>query len=97
MIPGTTTKLSESTIASAASIDVKTDLVRVTGTTSIATILPHFGGGFSGILFLVPIDGNVATLTTGNIVGSAVTMLQNKVTVLVFSKTDAKWYSHALS
>jgi uncharacterized membrane protein len=96
MIPGTTTKLSESTLASAATLDPKTDLVRVTGTTSIANITPHFGGGFSGILFLVPVSGNVATTTTGNI-GVAVTMLQNKVTVLVYSKTDDKWYTHALS
>jgi uncharacterized membrane protein len=96
MIPGTTTKLSESTVASAATIEAKSDLLRVTGTTSIATIRPHFGGGFSGILFLVPIDGNVATTTTGN-VGVAVTMLQSKVTVLVYSKTDGKWYTHALS
>lgn len=97
MIPGTTTKLSESTVASAETIDVKSDLVKVTGTTSIATIRPNFGGGFSGIVFLLPLDGNVATLTTGNIVGSAITMLQNKLTILVYSKEEALWYSHALS
>jgi uncharacterized membrane protein len=97
MIPGLTSKLSESTVTAAATIVAKTDIVRISGTTSIATIKPNFGGGFSGILFLVPVTGNVATLTTGNIVGSAVTMLQNKVTVLVYSKTDAKWYTHALS
>lgn len=98
MIPGTTTKLSESTVASATSIDAKSDLLRVTGTTDIATIVPHFGGGFSGILFLVPVDGAVNLLTTGNIVGAAtVSALQNKVTVLVYSKLDNAWYSHALS
>lgn len=97
MIPGTTTKLSESTVASAVSIDVKSDIVRVTGSTAIATLVPHFGGGFSGICFLIPVDDDVATLTTGNIVGSAITMLQNKITVLVFSKLDQAWYSHALS
>lgn len=96
MIPGTTTKLSEAVVASAATIDAKTDLLLVSGTTSITTITPHFGGGFSGIVFLVPTSGNVATTTTGNI-GVAVTMLQNKVTVLVYSKLNSKWYTHALS
>lgn len=96
MIPGLTTKLSEAVLASADTIYPKTDLILVSGTTSISTITPAFGGGFSGILLLVPTDGNVATTTTGN-VGVAVTMLQNKVTVLAYSKTNAKWYTHALS
>jgi len=96
MIPGLTSKLSEEVVASADVIDAKTDMILVSGTTSISTINPHFGGGFSGILFLVPTDGNVATTTTGK-VGVAVTMLQNKVTVLTYSKKNSKWYTHALS
>jgi hypothetical protein len=98
MIPGLTTKLSEETIASAATITAKTDLVRVTGSTQVDTIRPNFGGGFSGILFFVPVDGNVTISTTGNVLGGgSITALQNKVTVLVFSKTAGKWYTHALS
>lgn len=96
MIPGSTSKLTESVVASAATIAPKTDVALVSGTTSIATITPAFGGGFSGILFLIPTDGNVATTTTGN-VGVAVTMLQNKVTTLVYSRKNGKWYTHALS
>lgn len=96
MFPGLTTKLSEGEVASAASIDVKTDLVRVTGTTNIATITPHFGGGFSGIIFIVPTAGNVATLTTGNI-AVAVTMPQNRATALIYSKVDDQWYPGAIS
>lgn len=96
MFPGLTTKLSESTVASTTSITVTTDLVRVTGTTSIATIKPNFGGGFSGVAFLVPVDGTVATLTTGNIM-KAVSMPQNQVCVLVYSKKDSKWYPGAIS
>ncbi len=38
MIPGTTTKLSEATVASAASIVQKSDLILLTGSTAIATI-----------------------------------------------------------
>lgn len=96
MFPGLTTKLSEGVVASAASISPVTDIVRVTGTTSIATITPHFGGGFSGILFIVPVDGAVATLTTGNIT-LAVTMPVNRVTMLVYSKATGDWYPGAIS
>lgn len=95
MTPGLTTKLSESTVASAATIDVKSDLVRVTGSTSIATINPHFAG-FSGICIIVPVDSNVATLTTGNI-SLAVTMPADRATVLVYSKEDGIWYPGAIS
>lgn len=97
MIPGLTSKLSESTVASAATIEVKTDQVLVTGTTSIASIKPpHYGGGFSGFVIIVPTDGNVATLTTGNI-AVAVTMPQNRATLLTFSKKNGTWYPGAIS
>ena len=96
MFPGLTTKLSEETLASAASISPSKDLVKLTGNTAVATIVPHFGGGFSGVLFVVPVDNTVATLTTGNI-SLAVTMPQNRVTVLVYSKEENTWYPGAIS
>ena len=96
MIPGTTTKLSESTMASSTSIDVMSDLVFLTGSTAVATITPHFGGGFSGICVLVATDGTLGLLTTGNI-ALAVTMAQNKACVLVYSKKNALWYPGAIS
>lgn len=90
MIPGITTKLSESTVASAATITVKSDFVKLTGNTTIATIIGQFGGGFSGIVFIWPSDNPVLTTTTGNI-QTAVTMPQNKVSYLIFSKALNKW------
>lgn len=96
MFPGLTTKLSEEEVASAATISAKADLVKVTGSTAIATINPHFGGGFSGIIVIVPVDGAVATLTTGNI-AVAVSMPQNRATVLVYSKINDTWYPGAIS
>lgn len=96
MFPGLTTKLSEETLASAATIYPKADLVKVTGTTSIANIIPQFGGGFSGAVIIVPEDGGVATLTTGNI-AVAVTMAQNRATLLVYSKENNKFYPGAIS
>lgn len=96
MFPGSTTKLSEETLASATSINPTKDLVLLTGSTAIATIVPHYGGGFSGILLLVPLDGTLATTTAGNI-SLVVTMAQTQVTVLVYSKAQNKWYPGAIS
>lgn len=96
MIPGITTKLSEDVAASTTTVEVKTDLLRLTGSTAIATLNPHFGGGFSGICVLVPVDGTLGLLTTGNI-AVAVTMAQNRATVMVYSKKNSVWYPGAIS
>lgn len=96
MFPGLTTKCSEEILASAASISPKADIVRLTGTTTIATIVPTFGGGFGGVLFIVPTGGNVQTTTTGNIM-NAVTMVDEQVCVLVYIKSEAKWHAGAIS
>lgn len=95
MFPGLTTKLSESTLAAAATIDPKTDIAKITGTTQINTILTHFGPTFSGILYLVPVDGDVVLGNSGNIAtggGSSVTAHQNLLTELVFVRSTGKWY-----
>ena len=89
-------RLAETTVASAATITPKFALlVKVTGSTAIATIRPPFAG-FSGVLVLVPTDGTVATLTTGNI-SIAVTMAQNRSTVFTYSKKNNTWYPGAIS
>ncbi len=99
MIPGTTTKISEETLSLTTSISPKSDLVRVTSTTSttvVTTIVPPYAG-FSGILVLVNgSGGNITTLTTGNI-QTAVTIGQNVATLFVFSKLSGKWYPGALA
>lgn len=96
MIPGLTTKLSEQLVASTTSLEVTTDVLYVSGTTNIATLVPHFGGGFSGLVIIVPTTGNIATVTTGNIL-VAVTMPQNRATVLVYSKMNGTWAPGAIS
>lgn len=96
MFPGTTTKLSETVLASATTIDPKVDLVRLTGSTAIATIKPHFGGGFSGMIILVPVDGTIATTTAGNI-ALVVTMPQSQATLLVYDHVTGVWYPGAIS
>lgn len=91
MIPGTTSKFSESTVASAASITAKTDIIKVTGTTQINTIIPNFGGGFGGQVVLVPVDGAVILGTSGNIV-VGITAAVNRATILTFLRSTGKWY-----
>ena len=90
MIPGTTSKLSESTVASAASISAKTDIVKVTGSTQINTIIPNFGGGFGGFLVLVPTDGAVTLGASGNIL-VGIAAAQSRAVFMVFVRSLGKW------
>jgi len=95
MIPGSTTKVSEGTLASAATIYPKTDVVFLTGTTGVSSIVPAYGGGFGGMLMVVSVDGAVAFSTGGNI-AKAATTVQNQVLVFLYSKARALWYPGAL-
>jgi len=95
MFPGLTTRLSEELTASSTTISPKNDMVRLTGSTAVATIAPSYAG-FSGILFVVPVDGTIVTVTTGNI-PVAVIMAQNQVTVFVFNHVTGKFYPGAIS
>jgi len=95
MIPGLTTRLSESNISLATTINPVTDVARVTSTattTQVATIVPAFEG-FAGILFLQNKSGASITLTTaGNIAGTgSITVLNQRMAVLVFSAVEGKW------
>jgi len=90
MIPGSTSKTSESTVASAGTIYAKSDVVKVTGTTQVNTIVPNFGGGFGGFLILVATDGAVTLGTSGNIlVGISAT--QNRAVFMVYVRSLGKW------
>lgn len=95
MIPGLTTKVSEANVAAATTVIAKSDVIRVTDTTTttqIATITPAFGG-FSGVCFVQNKSGASLTLTTaGNIAGTgSITVLNQRMAVLIFSKLEGKW------
>jgi len=91
MIPGLTSKMSESTVASASAITAKTDIVKVTGSTAVNTINPNFGGGqFSGLLVLIPTDGALTLGTSGNIL-AGLAAVQNRAVFLVYVKSLQKW------
>lgn len=90
MIPGTVSKLSETTVASAASIEANADVVKVTGSTQINTIQPGLGPGQSQFLVLVPIDGAITLGTSGNVL-VGIAAAQNRAVFLVFVRSMNKW------
>ena len=86
MIPGSVSKVSETTVASAATITAKADIVHVTGTVPINTIRPGLGVAVSQFLILNPASGGITLGTTGNIaVGIAAVI--NRPVFMVFSKS----------
>lgn len=97
MFPGLTTKVSEGpSVASAATVTLpRFDVVQITGTTNINTLIGQFGGGFSGIIYVWCSDGAV-TFTGGNIL-AARTVPQNLLVPIVFSKAQQKWIVGAIS
>ena len=90
MIPGTVSKLTERTVASAATIEAKADIVYVTGSTQVNTILPGLGTAQGQFLVLIPTDGAITLGTSGNIL-VGIAAAQNRGVFLVFSKKLGKW------
>jgi hypothetical protein len=90
MIPGSISKCSEQTIASAATITAKADLVNVTGSTQINTIIPGLGTAVSQFCILNPVSGALTLGTSGNI-AVGVALVQNRPSMLVWSKAAQKW------
>lgn len=86
----------DSAVASTATVVINGDFIRVTGTTNIATIIPAVGLQHPSIIVIVPTDGTVNTVTTGNI-AVAVAMPQNRATLLAWSPVNSKWYPGAIS
>lgn len=90
MIPGTTSKMSESTVASDTSIIAATDVVLLTGTTQVETIQPRTGG-FGQFLVLIPTAGSVVLGTSGNIL-IGITAVINRAVFMTYVKSTGKWY-----
>jgi hypothetical protein len=90
MIPGSVSKLTEATMASASAITAKTDIIKLTGTTAVQTIVPGLGGAQSQFLIIIPVDGSVVLGTTGNI-AVGITAVQNRAVFLAFVRSLGKW------
>lgn len=91
MIPGTTTKLSEGALDSADTISPKTDIVLLAGTTAVNTIIPTFGGGFSGMVILIPTNAAGITLGTAGNINVGIAAAQNRAVWLVYVRSLGKW------
>lgn len=97
MIPSSPGKGTEVTVASATVIEVNADLVRITGSTQVETILSKLALN-RGILafFAVAVDGAVVVGTSGNVLVGQ-TLAQNRLYLFVWSATAAKWYVHGVA
>lgn len=99
MIPGITTKISESVVSLATTINPETDLIRITSTASttvMSTVIPHYSGQ-SGVMVVVNSSGaDITTVTTGNIL-TATTIGVSVAVLFVYSKQTSKWIVGALA
>lgn len=90
MIPGSISKLTERTVASAATITAKADVLHVTGTIQINNIIPGLGTAQSQFLILNPQGATLVLGTSGNI-AVGLTAVINRPVFLVYSRTLGKW------
>lgn len=87
---GLVSKRGAETIASTTTISPKREVVYVTGTEAIATIVAPFGGQFGLQITLIPV-GAFTTVTTGNI-GLASTAVAAKALNMTYLPATGKWY-----
>lgn len=79
------------TIASTTTIAPTTFLTFVSGTTNVATITPPVGGAV--MIALVFTNASPGSLvTTGNVSVGSTTLVQNRLNLLVYDPSSAKWY-----
>jgi hypothetical protein len=92
MIPGKTTRLSESTVVAADTIKAETDVVVATGAVGINTIVPAglLGGQQCQALVLIT-PAAVILGTTGNIAVGITTAI-NRPVHLTFVRSLGKWF-----
>ena len=79
------------TIASTTTIAPTTFLTFISGTTDIATITPPVTGSVL-LAFVWTTTSPGSFLTTGNIAVGSTTLVQNKMNLLCYDPSTAKWY-----
>lgn len=97
MIPGYgSSRLREDVVASAATITVKGDLIRLTGTTQVDTILSPINVGRDGFLvFFYTPDAGVTISNAGNVAVSQA-LVTNRLYAYIYSNIAAKWLPHGV-
>jgi hypothetical protein len=97
MIPGYgSSRLKEESVASAATITVKADLVRITGTTQVDTILSPINVGRDGFLIFVYTNGAGVILSAAGNIAVTQTLVTNRLYAYAFSSLAAKWIPHGV-
>lgn len=91
MFPGSVSKLSQKSYASAATIQGDADVIVLSGNTQIETIKPYTSGVGSQLIWLIPTASAINLGVAGNI-AAAETCPQNKATCLVYVQSTSKWY-----
>jgi hypothetical protein len=97
MIPGYgSSRLKEDVVASAATILLKADLIRLTGTTQVDNMFSPVNMGRDGVLvFIYTPDAGVTISAAGNVAVSQA-LITNRLYAYVFSNTAAKWIPHGV-
>lgn len=85
-------------VASAASITVSGNKMRITGNTTIDTILqPLANPYFQGPVYIFNTDAAVGTISTNGNVALGVTLTRFKLFQLIWDGTTSKWYPSSAS
>lgn len=97
MIPGYgSSRMREEIVASAASITLKGDLNRITGTTQIDNMFSPVNMGRDGVLvFVYTPDAGVTISAAGNVAVSQA-LITNRLYAYAFSNIAAKWIPHGV-
>jgi hypothetical protein len=98
MIPGYgSSRLKEEAVASAASIVLKADLIRLTGTTQVDNMFSPVNMGRDGVLvFIYTPDAGVTISAAGNVAVSQA-LVTNRLYAYAFSNLAAKWIPHGVA
>ena len=98
MIPGYgPSRLREEVVASAASIVLKGDLVRLTGTTQVDNMSTPVHMGRDGVLvFIYTPDAGVTISAAGNVAVSQA-LVTNRLYAYAFSSVANKWIPHGVA
>jgi len=98
MIPGYgSSRLKEESVASAATIQIKSDLTRITGTTNIDNIRhPLIQSGQGGLLIFVYTNGAGVTITAAGNVAVLQALATNRLYAYCWSTLAQKWIPHGV-
>lgn len=97
MIPGYgSSRLREESIASTTTITVKADLVRITGTTQVDTILSPLKLDRDGQLIFVYTNGAGVTLSASGNIAVSQALVTNRLYAYAWSSLAGKWIPHGV-